>query len=380
MLRRFARQFPALQMAYRNLSRTKVRSTLAALGIIIGVVTIASLGVFGVTLQTTVTGNLGDIGNQLIVTPSNENGVTELTERDVERIQRTSSTATVIPMQRRARPVDFGQEGPARERVVLAVERPDRIYEATDGRIPQPLRSGVLVGETLAEEHNLGPGSTFTINGSTERVRAVITSPGGSFFLDPSNRIIVPTDRFRGRFDRIVVTEANGEAANATANDIRTSLNDREERVSVQQLSSFVDQIRTVFDAVNLFLLGIGSISLFVAGISILNVMLMSTVERREEIGVLRAVGFQKRDILKIMLAEASLLGVFGGFVGVALSLGAGLIINALVLGDALAVFRPANVLYILAAFAFGIVSSICSGLYPAWKAASEEPVEALRG
>ena len=376
---RLVDRFPSLKMAYRNLSRTKIRSALAALGIIIGVVAIASLGVFGVTLKTSVTGNLGDIGDQVIVTPSNENGVTELTERDIQRIQRTSSTATVTPLKQRIEPVSFG-DGTTRRQVLLGVEQPDRIYNATEGRMPDPLRSGVLVGEALAEERDLGPGSTITVNGTEERVKAVVTASGSGIFLDPSNSIIAPTTSFEGNYDQVVVSETSGEAANDTAMAVRESLNDRQQRVSVQELSSFVEGIRGVFDALNLFLLGIGSISLLVAGVSILNVMLMSTVERREEIGVLRAVGFQKRDVLRVMLAEALLLGLFGGLAGIALSLGAGLLINQLVLSDALAVFRLASLQFILLAFAFGVVASIVSGLYPAWKAASEEPVEALRG
>jgi len=379
MFEALSSRFPAFKMAYRNLSRTKVRSALAALGIIIGVVAIASLGVFGVTLKTSVTGNLGDIGNQVIVSPSGENGVTDLTERDVQRIQRTSSTATVTPMKQRVEPVGFGGQS-AQRQVILGVEQPGQIYTATEGRMPDPLRSGVLVGETLAEEHDLSPGSTITVNGSRERVRALISAEGNGIFLDPSNRIVAPPTNFDGEYNQVVVSETDGEAANTTASAIRESLNDRQERVSVQELSSFVDQIRDVFDALNLFLLGIGSISLLVAGISILNVMLMSTVERREEIGVLRAVGFQKRDVLRVMLTEALLLGIFGGLVGVVLSLGAGLVINHLVLEDALAVFRLDSLGYIMMAFVFGVLASIVSGLYPAWKAASERPVEALRG
>jgi putative ABC transport system permease protein len=161
---------------------------------------------------------------------------------------------------------------------------------------------------------------------------------------------------------------------------IRDALNGREERVTVTELGSLIDQINQTFQVVNTILVGIASISLLVAGISILNVMLMSTVERREEIGVLRAVGYQKRDVLKVMLMEATLLGVSGGLIGVVLSVAAGLAINHYTVGDAMAVFRLANAWYVGAAFTFGVVTSVLSGLYPAWKAASEEPVEALRG
>ena len=108
--------------------------------------------------------------------------------------------------------------------------------------------------------------------------------------------------------------------------------------------------------------------------------MLMSTVERRQETGVLRAVGFQKLDVLKVMLSEAVLLGVVGGVAGVAFSLAAGVAVNHFMVGDPTLASRPQNFLYIGLAFAFGVGTSLLSGLYPAWKAANERPVGALRG
>lgn len=94
----------------------------------------------------------------------------------------------------------------------------------------------------------------------------------------------------------------------------------------------------------------------------------------------MRAVGFQKRDVLKIMLTEAVLLGILGGAIGVVFSVAAGGVINFFVVGDALLVFRPGNFVYIGLAFGFGVATALLSGLYPAWKAANERPVDALRG
>ncbi|ELZ25614.1 ABC transporter permease [Halosimplex carlsbadense 2-9-1] len=376
------RRFPALLMARRNIGRTKVRSVLAALGIVIGVIAIASLGMFGLTLRYQLTENLGDIGNQVMVTPADSSGAPgALTERDLRQVESLAgSGATVAPAVQRFTTVSYGR-GAGETRAVMGIDQPGKLFEAREGSIPEPYRSGALIGPNLADQRDLGPGDTITVNGSTERVVAVLSPSQGFGFTDPSDQIVLPTRTFDSRgYDTITVTETDSTAANATAVAIRAQLNDRRERVSVQDFSGVADQIGQSFQAVNLFLIGIGSISLLVAGVSILNVMLMSAVERRQEIGVLRAVGFQKRDVLKIMLSEAVLLGIVGGLAGAGFSIVAGMALNHFVVGDASLVFRPGNFVYIGLAFAFGVGTSLLSGLYPAWKAANERPVEALRG
>ncbi|WP_245180553.1 ABC transporter permease [Haloarcula amylovorans] len=381
MLEPLYRRFPAALMASRNLTRTKMRSLLASLGIVIGVVAIASLGMFGVALQYSFTQNLGSVGNQLTVSPNQEAGFDSLSERDIRDIRRAAGPgATVSPVKQGVQPVAFDRNQNTTQ-LVYGLEQPAEVYNATEGRIPEPFRSGALVGASLAEEHDLHPGSTIAVNGSTVRVRAVLESGDAFSPLNPANRLVLPASSFNQRgYSQVYITAESGSQANETAMAIRDSLNGRQERVTVTEFGSIVDLIEQQFQIINTVLVGIASISLFVAGISILNVMLMSTVERREEIGVLRAVGYQKRDVLKVMLTEATLLGVIGGLVGVIISIAAGLAINHYTVGDAMAVFRMANAWYLIAAFSFGVVTSILSGLYPAWKAASEEPVEALRG
>ncbi|WP_459195091.1 ABC transporter permease [Halosimplex sp. J119] len=375
------RRFPALLMARRNIGRTKVRSVLAALGIVIGVIAIASLGMFGLTLRYQMTENLGSIGNQVMVEPADSAQAPELlTERDLRQIESAASSgATIAPAKRRFTFVSYGS-GTSETRMVMGIDKPRRLFEAREGTIPEPYRSGALVGPQLADEYDLSPGDTISVNGSTERISAVLAPSQGFGYTNPSNQIVLPTREFDQRgYNAITITERDSTTANETAMAIRSRLNDRRERVQVRDYSSIADQIGQSFQALNLFLIGIGSISLLVAGVSILNVMLMSTVERRQEIGVLRAVGFQKRDVLKIMLSEAVLLGILGGIVGVAFSVVAGMAINHFIAGDAMAAFRPQNFLYIGLAFGFGVGTSLLSGLYPAWKAANERPVEALR-
>jgi len=382
----FYRRLPSLYMARRNLSRTKVRSVLAALGIVIGVIAIASLGMFGLTLRYQISESLGDLGNQVLVTPGED--ADSISERDLREIEAvTGPETTVVPSKARGTVVTYGRGGGGGEpsagserRIVRGIENPSLIYTAREGEIPDPYRSGALIGPAIAEQYDLGPGDAISINGSSTRVVAVLEAGNGFGFMSPSNDIILPNREFQGRgYSQVLVSTESSTVANETAVALRSELNGRRELVEVQDFSSVADSIGQTFQALNLFLIGIGSISLLVAGVSILNVMLMSTVERREEIGVLRAVGFQKLDVLKIMLTEAVLLGFIGGIVGVAFSLVAGMVINHFIVGDALLAFRPSNFLYVGLAFAFGVGTSLLSGLYPAWKAANERPVEALR-
>jgi putative ABC transport system permease protein len=377
------RRFPALLMARRNIGRTKIRSILAALGIVIGVIAIASLGMFGLTLRYNIQQNLGDIGNQVQVSPASDDSgrLATFSERDIRDIERVAGPdATVVPQKQRFIPVALDR-GEPENRIVRGIARPSEIYEARSGSIPDPYRSGALVGATLAEENDLEPGSTITVDGSTVRVLAVLEASQGLGFSNVGDSVILPANRLGDRgWDQVTITTESSTRANQTAVALREELNDRRERVEVQDFSDIADSIGQTFQTLNLFLIGIGSISLLVAGISILNVMLMSTVERREEIGVMRAVGFQKMDVLKIMLSEATLLGFVGGVFGIVFSVAAGMIINHVITGTVTTAFRPQNFVYIGLAFAFGVGTALLSGFYPAWKAANERPVDALRG
>lgn len=138
--------------------------------------------------------------------------------------------------------------------------------------------------------------------------------------------------------------------------------------------------VGSFMDTLTLGLLGVGSISLIVAGLAILNVMLMSTVERRGEIGVLRSVGIRRREILRMFLTEATFIGLIGGIVGVIGSLAVGLALFHVLTGDMMLILSWSSLQYLLYGFGFAIVASLLSGLYPAWKAANERPVDSLRG
>jgi putative ABC transport system permease protein len=333
---------------------------------------------FGTTLRAGATEQLGDIGNEISVSPNAEEGYERLSERDVADIRRVTDEGTVVPVRQRSATLTRGQDRTIT--TVYGIENPGVLYEATEGRSPERLRQGALVGATLADRLEVEPGNRITLDNQSFRVVGVLEEQGGISLLNPNNAVIVPMESFdESGYSQVVVRSPTGAAANQTAMAIREELNDREEKVTLFELGSITEGINQFFGILNAFLIGIGSISLVVAGVSILNVMLMSTIERRQEIGVLRAVGVQKLDVVRMILAEAGLLGLVGGFFGAVLAVVAGLVLNQVVISDPLLTFAPTNLLYIGLAVVFGIVTSVLSGLYPAWKAATEPPVEALR-
>ena len=371
-------RLPALFVARRNLSRNRFRSALAALGILVGVVAIASLGVFGNLLAVGANDALGDIGTQVIVTPNADAGVQSIDDGTVTEIERVVEAGAVVPLKTDGGLVSRGGQSAAA--TVYGVEEPTTIYTAADGRLPERHRQGAIVGADLAASIELRVGDSVDIDGETYRVIAVLERVETFTPISPNDAVMLPESEVGGSgYQQVVIRTETGAAATANAAAVERTINDREERVDVFELSSVVDEIDEFFSLLSAFLIGLGGISLFVAGVSILNVMLMSTVERREEIGVLRAVGVSRGAVLRTMLFEATLLGVFGALGGVIVTVVLVLGLYAVTPVEAWMLLDRTNALYLIAGFGFGVLVSVISGLYPAWKAANERPVDALR-
>ncbi|WP_225334980.1 ABC transporter permease [Halomicrobium urmianum] len=369
---------PSVLMAWRNLWRNRLRTILAALGIVIGVVAIAGLGITGSALRYGTTQQFQDLTNQATVQPGEDADRRHLTESQVLTIREAvgDANATVIPIKSKGvRVASYRQEVHAS---VEEVTHPKELYTAQRGKIPEPFRTGVLLNNETAARLNATIGDRVIVGDDSHRVRAII-SEGGIGYRRAEVVVSPPAIADRGYLAVTIVAE-DGDMAQDLANATRDRMNaPDEEVVRVDTRAGLNNRVGDFFSTVNLILLGIGSISLLVAGVSILNVMLMSTIERRSEIGVLRAVGVRRTEVLRMILTEATLLGVLGGAVGAALSLGIGALLYDRLYEDPTLVLRWAALRYVFVGFAFGAVASLLSGIYPAWKAANERPVEAIR-
>ncbi|MCX2817873.1 ABC transporter permease [Haladaptatus sp. F3-133] len=367
-------------MAVRNLTRSRFRSGLACAGIAIGVFAIAALGIFGNVLAVEATSTIGEIGSEVVVTPNGEEGYTSIPETVVDEIERaTSGTPSAAILTASGLAASRGETASV---TFYGTENPGAVFEASEGSLPRVFRTGAAVGSEVAERLSLRVGDRIETEVGSYRIVAVLQGSETQISpVSPDEAVVVPETALGtgGGYDQVVLSGESGGGASEAADAVRETVNARENRVTVFELSSVVEEIDDFFSLLSGFLISLGAISLIVAGVSILNVMMMSVVERRGEIGVMRAVGGQRGDVVRIILIEAVALGVVGSVFGVALTSIAVAALYYLTPVGASAVFDPGTFFYLGTAFGVGVAVSVLSGIYPAWSAANEDPVDAIR-
>lgn len=366
-------------MAWRNLGRNRVRTGLAMLGILIGVVAIASLGMATVALQQQATADLQGLSNEVIVSAGPDNTNDGITDDQADDIRTVAGDATVVPEKTNITTLS-ARNGAETAVSVTAVTKADALYDVSRGEVSNRLRSGGLISASVASQLNLEIGDPISYDGQLFRIQGILSSNQG--FGGGGRELVVPMSAMRDQeqYDSVTILTTPEQSVDALTSDIEAWFNDDEEQiVRVRSFAAVQENVNSFLGTLQLGLLGIGSISLIVASVAILNVMLMSTVERRGEIGVLRAVGITRGEVLRMILTEAAFLGVIGGFLGVVVSAIIGAILFEVLIGNPLDAFGWQSAQYLLYGMAFAVFASLVSGLYPAWKAANERPVEALR-
>jgi putative ABC transport system permease protein len=255
-----------------------------------------------------------------------------------------------------------------------------------------------VLGKTVAEElfpdDPLPLGQTVRINDVPFRVVGLMEEKGGSSFGDQDTVVFVPLTTAQARLfsarslsggyqvTAIFVQAISEERMDAAADQIAGILRERhdiaftdEDDFSIISQSDVIDVFGDITNVLTIFLGAIAGISLLVGGIGIMNIMLVSVTERTREIGLRKAVGARRRDILWQFLLEAVTLSVAGGVIGIGLGSVGATVISRLVEGfDAIVTAQA-----ILLATTFSAAVGLFFGIYPAQRAARLNPIEALR-
>jgi putative ABC transport system permease protein len=378
------------ELSKRSIRLNWMRSFLAAAGIVIGVVAISSMGILGSSLTLSVTESLSSVGDSVIIVPvSGQPGpnmvATDalITSRQLQQIERVVAPNEVVPIYAGGSRIEIGQE-----KTVVSIYgiRPDQIpvmVTIADGIAPRST-SGALAGAVLADKYDLKTGSRVKVGDKTVRITGIMEEQGMGFDINPDNALIVSDKWYsstyeQDNYDQVIVKVRDINDIDAVKRAVERTLNRRDDEVTVYDTRMLLEIIVDTFNQISVFTTAIGGISLLVAGVSIFNVQMMSVTERIKEIGIIRSIGTKRFEVLRMFLYEALILGLIGSVIGGILSFAGGYIAVSIMLQDASYLFYPQTLFYIPYGMGIGLLVTLVSGLYPAWKAANLNPIEALR-
>jgi putative ABC transport system permease protein len=391
------------EIAKRNIRLHLLRSTLAMLGIVIGVVAIASMGILGNSMVLAVSDSLRTVGDSVIVTPhfgvgsargfgggmGGGTSTLTITEQNYLQIKRVSAPNVAIPVLQTS---DRMRLGVGQDDIVAAIYglNPDDVPDFLKLKAGDYSRgnSGCLVGSKFAEDNNVKVGSRISIgtdgDKGTLRVTGIIEERGMAFDISTDSAIVVTKEWFdsaynRNDYDKVVVKVKNLDDLPTVKTAIEKQMNKRDTIVDVMDTRKTMETIFAAFGQITTFVTAIGGISMIVAGVSILNIMMMSVTERIKEIGIMRSIGAQKKEVMWMFLYEALILGIAGSLIGGVLSLVGGYAISSMMLQTTKYLFVPSSLVNIVYGVTFGIVVCLICGIYPAWRAANLNPIDALR-
>jgi putative ABC transport system permease protein len=368
--------------AYKNIMRQKTRTILTTLGILIGIGAIVALGSVAEGLDSAVQSGLELTAGKITVTERDAGMfgmMGELDEEDVEVLEGLSGVEEVVPMLVYIEGFDMSMSFSWQ---TIGIE-PSKIeyfigenIELESGRNLDEDESFVAVlGKTVAENYNMEPGDFFTIKETDFEVVGVIELTN---VQDIDMGVIVPLEDLQyvtgqETFQAIYVIPDDLKDTERVAEEIE----DASDRLDALTTTEMARMASTIVDQVRIFTFGIGAIAAFVGGLGVMNTMIMSVMERRREIGVMKAIGATNRMVLQQIITESAMISLLGGIGGVLLgALGSIILSNVIGGGQITATVTPS-----LAAtgIGFALFLGIIGGLYPARKASMVDPVEALR-
>jgi putative ABC transport system permease protein len=398
--------------ALESLNANKLRSGLTILGIVIGVAAVIAMLAIGEGAQQTITGSISSIGtNLLFVFRGNMmqevRNPKPLTLEDANAIAdpfAAPSVAAVAPVLRGNGEIAAGGKRTKTSIIGATLDYfPLRNYTLSEGEyLTEEYLLGrasvVLLGSEVADKlfgRQEGiVGETVRIEGQPFRVIGVLASKGGGMFGSEDDRVVVPFSTSqarlihrsgRNRIDLLLVQAVSAAAALQASEEVSQILRQRHRTAigvddfTVFSQKDFLSTAQTVTGVLTIFLGGIAAISLLVGGIGIMNIMLVSVTERTREIGLRKALGARKRDILIQFLTESSLLSLIGGIIGIGLGWLIGFIVGRIAANSGTPFNPTIGVNAVLLATLFSAAVGLFFGIYPASRAANLEPVEALR-
>jgi putative ABC transport system permease protein len=397
----------SIHIARRSLMGNKMRSLLTMLGVIIGVAAIIAMISIGNGAKADISERIKSLGsNVLQIRPGSQmfggrgfgaGSVMTLKYEDAEAIrEKAKHIAYIEPQISNRAQAKFGNKNdnieiigttPEYQRVQNAKTVKGSFFSDEDVLYREKV---CIIGQTVVTNFfgNIDPiGQEIRIKNIDFRVIGILEKKGSMGPFDMDNRILIPITTAQKRvfgtdyLNSISVEVKSKDVIKDATEELETILRrqhklpvGKESDFNIRDQSSFLETLEKTSQSFTYLLGGIAAVSLIVGGIGIMNIMLVSVTERTREIGTRKAVGAKRRDILVQFLVESLALSLLGGIIGILLGVGGASLISKFA-GWKTVVSVDA----ILLAFIFSASVGIFFGIYPARKAASLNPIEALR-
>lgn len=411
------RLFFIIRSAEKALRANMVRSSLTILGIVIGITAIMLIVSLGEGAQGLILGQIQGLGAETIVVrpgrePSGPSDFAQtlfgdsIKDREVEALKKRSNVPDLVSLapalfisesvsygNETYRPTIFGWSAEFMLSVSGAKVKEGTIFDEED--IKQEAAVAVI-GPEVADNLFAGEeplGKNIRIKGKNFRVIGVLGTEGSSPFFNVSKVVIIPYTTAKSyvsgtdHYQEVILKVSSPEAVARSVEDIERTLRElhnitdpEKDDFYIETQQGAIDQIGTVLAVLTAFLSAVVAISLVVGGIGVMNVMLVSVTERTREIGLRKALGARRKDILTQFLLESVMLTLVGGaigvFLGVSMSYASSLALSAQLNVDWAFTFP-----WKAAAIGLGVSAGVglVFGGYPAWKASRKSPIEALR-
>ncbi|MCM3039073.1 ABC transporter permease [Paenibacillus motobuensis] len=383
----------SIKMAWKSIIGAKVRSLLTMLGIIIGVSSVIILVSVGQGTTSQITSQLEGLGTDLLTVNIMGRGTsTSLSLDEAMALGQIEGVKDVSPIVSDSVTVKKGttNDTVSVEGIVPSYEDV-KDFHVQSGRFILDLDNDfrmkvALIGTEAAQTFfgsNNPVGQTIQLNGSSFKIVGLLESKGSSLTASNDNKILIPLTTAErtlrsGGIRSITVQASDSKLISIVKSSLEAELNKKFQNASnsysIFNSQDMLDTVNSTTQTLSLALGGIAGISLLVGGIGIMNIMLVSVSERTREIGIRKAIGAKKRNILMQFMVESTFLSGFGGIVGI----GIGYSVSALI-GRYTSLTTTVPVYIVMISFIFSLFIGIIFGMIPANKAAKLRPIYALR-
>ncbi|MFB6181031.1 MAG: ABC transporter permease [Candidatus Nanohalobium sp.] len=398
--------FDSFRLAVRNIRYRKKRSWLTIIGTLVGILAIVALISIGQGLQNSVQQEIQDLGgDKVFISPGGDSissrftaSTAKLEEDDLQTVRNSRGVDEASGIISSSLQGSYGSQKEFLTILGLPTGPHSSLIKQTQGLeikegryLRRTDKYSIMVTEEFAEnafDDPLALRSKIGINGTEYRIVGIVESSGatqgGGVYMQIDEARAVTGKK--NEYDQIIARISGGFQPEEVEKNIKQSLRSArnlekgEEDFTTRIAADIIDSFRSQLSLIRGFLVGLGSISLLVGGVGIMNTMYTSVTERTKEIGVMKAVGATNRQILKIFLIESGIIGLIGGILGIISGLGVSFAASKIISQQVGLTMEPgASPELVLGSLAFAFTVGTVSGFFPARKAAKMNPVEALR-